>query len=487
MSDYFDHVERELRTAVRGHAHLRWYVRLRLRHSRALVVILASLIIVGPALAAVSLLPSGSSVGPNVPRTPNAFNGVALHAGVRMLSLRTADPVGGPRWGMRLVRTTRGLLCMQVGRVAFGTIGALGADDAFHNDGRFHRFSPNYQPGPAFACATPDGRGNGFLDVAAIGVPASAFFAETARAGGCIPAQSPPKSQAAAVTATLKNAHALRRHRLPACPARDLRDIYYGLLGPDAVSVTHVTSSGGLATTPTIGADGAYLIVLTDHGTTSQNGTSTSGSSPFAGAIRAVHYRDGRSCRLPAPGRRVEIGQGSCRVIGYVPAAVHRPTEAQVASAMTTRIESAKRYCEKGFSDLVVPCLGRVPAGFKRIDMSHGPAQTLVQVSFLSHVAITNSHSYYYIQMSRAPYQDPRYPTGLSCNPGSSDFGQTNSDYAAGQRVTFSMFENLSCRGPVHGDVSLVIDTGPAAPAPMPAVKGQSIGREVGHFTIDIP
>ena len=68
MSDYFDHVERELRTAVRGHAHLPWYVRLRLRHSRALVVVLASLIIAGPALAAASLLQNGSSVGPNLPQ-----------------------------------------------------------------------------------------------------------------------------------------------------------------------------------------------------------------------------------------------------------------------------------------------------------------------------------------------------------------------------------------------------------------------------------
>ncbi|MGB0095276.1 MAG: sigma-70 family RNA polymerase sigma factor [Solirubrobacteraceae bacterium] len=68
MSDYFDHVERELRTAVRGHAHLPWYVRVRLRHSRALVVVLAGLIIAGPALAAVSLLHSGSSVGPASPK-----------------------------------------------------------------------------------------------------------------------------------------------------------------------------------------------------------------------------------------------------------------------------------------------------------------------------------------------------------------------------------------------------------------------------------
>ncbi|MGB0095278.1 MAG: hypothetical protein WBP81_22415 [Solirubrobacteraceae bacterium] len=89
--------------------------------------------------------------------------------------------------------------------------------------------------------------------------------------------------------------------------------------------------------------------------------------------------------------------------------------------------------------------------------------------------------------MSRAPYSDPRYPTGLECGAGASDFGQSNSDYAAGQRVTFSMFENLSCRGPVHGDISLVINTGPSTPAPTPAVRGQSIGRDVGHFTVNIP
>lgn len=149
--------------------------------------------------------------------------------------------------------------------------------------------------------------------------------------------------------------------------------------------------------------------------------------------------------------------------------------------------EPAKYYCGKRQSDVVVPCPARIPAGFNRIDMSHGPAQILVQVSFVSRVAITNSHSYYYLQMSRAPYQDPRYPVVLSCNAGRGEFAQSNSGHSAGQRVTFSMFENLSCCGPVHGDVSVVINTGPSAPAPMRPVRGQSIGRDVGHFTIDIP
>jgi hypothetical protein len=472
MNDYFDHVERELRSAVRGHAHLPWYLRLRLRRSRSLVVVLAGLIIAGPALAAVSLLQGGSSVAPNVPQTPNAFNGVALGTGVRTLSLRTADPAGGPSWGVRLVRTSRGLLCMQIGRVAFGSVGALGIDDAFHNDGRFHPFSPNYEPDPN-ACVAPDGRGNGFLDVAAIGVPASALFSPGARAGGCTSAQSP-----------------FKRH--PACPERDLRDIYYGLLGPDGISVTHLTSSGRIATTPTVGPDGAYLIVLPDRGPVSQNDSSTYGSSPFAGAIQEVHYSHGRMCRLPALGRRVEIGQGRCPVFGYVPAAVHPPTEAQVASPITARIESAKHYCEKGITDVIVPCSARVPKGFTPIGgrLRPGvkpPAETLVQISFISRVPITNGHSYYYVQMSRAPYSDPRYHTGLGCGAGASDFGQTNSDYAAGQTVTFSMFENLSCRGPIRGSVSLVINTGASTQAPTPAVRGQSIGREVGHFTVTIP
>ncbi|MGB0095277.1 MAG: hypothetical protein WBP81_22410 [Solirubrobacteraceae bacterium] len=188
------------------------------------------------------------------------------------------------------------------------------------------------------------------------------------------------KRQSAALAAALKRAQ--RHRRLPACPERDLRDVYYGLLGPDAVSVTHVTASGSLATTPTVGPDGAYLIVLPDHGPLSENDSSTYGSSPFAGAIREVHYRDGRSCRLPAPGRRVEIGQGSCPAVGYVPAPVHPPTEAQVATAITAQVESAKHYCEKGISDVIVTCPGRVPEGFKRINMSRGPAETLVQISF---------------------------------------------------------------------------------------------------------
>jgi hypothetical protein len=118
--------------------------------------------------------------------------------------------------------------------------------------------------------------------------------------------------------------------------------------------------------------------------------------------------------------------------------------------------------------------------------MRRGPAEILVEISFVSRVPITNGRSYYYIQMSRPPHPDPRYRGGLQC-AGAGDFGQTNSDYAAGQRVTQSVFENLSCRGVARGDVTLVTTTGPSAPAPMPAVPGQSVGRDVGRFNFTIP
>ena len=132
---------------------------------------------------------------------------------------------------------------------------------------------------------------------------------------------------------------------------------------------------------------------------------------------------------------------------------------------------------------------GQVPAGFKRINMARNPAQVLVVISFISRVAITSGRSYYFLQSSRPPHPDPRYLTpGEHCgNYGGSDFGQTNSDYAKGQRVTQWFFEGLSCRGTVHGNVTLVSITGPSTPAPEPAMAGQSVGREVGHFSFNVP
>lgn len=439
LSPYFDHVEQELRAAVRRQAHRPWYFRLRARRPRALIVVLAAFVVAGPALAAVELLQPGSSVGPNVPPTPNAFDGVALRGAVRLLPLRVSDPGGGPPWGMRLIRTTRGLLCVQVGRVAFGTVGALGRDGAFGNDGRFHPFSVNYQEGPP--CVAPDARGNGFLNVAEYGVPRSALVGDNR-----------------------VNEKA------------DLRDVFFGLLGPDAVSISHATASGTPATSKTIGPDGAYLIVLPDNTSASQDGGFTFDPAVVHGAVRAVRYRDGHSCTVGPPRQGL-----SCQPVGYVRSASPLPSETQVRSRVSARVELAEAWCVQPDA-IPQPCPAPIPPGTRRL--AGGLPSALVVISWISRVSITSGHSYYYFRINRPPHFKPRYGS-ITC-AGSGDFGQTNSDYAVGQRVTEWMFEPLSCQGDARGNVSLVVDRGPASPGPMPA-GGPSGGREVGTFSVEIP
>lgn len=266
--------------------------------------------------------------------------------------------------------------------------------------------------------------------------------------------------------------------------------VFYGLLGPDAVSVTHETPNGGLVTTPT-GPDGAYLVVLPSQPNINNGGFSYD-AGLFPGAVRAVTYRDGHTCRLPAPnvpGR----GGASCPPVGYASPAGPLPTPAAVAAHVTARLEIAKSYCVKG--ELTEPCPTRIPPGFSRLNMRSEPAQGLVVSSFTSRVAVTNGQSYYYIQTCNPPpngssriprwFQRLSRKTFLCFYGGSGD--PTDADYKAGTRVTNSEFVALQPRGVIHGDVSLVITTGPTAPSPSPAAKGQSVGRGVGHFTINAP
>ncbi len=488
MSDYFDHVERELRTAVRGHAHLPWYVRLRLRHSRAVVVVLAALVVAGPALAAAGLFGSGSSVGPQVPPTRNAGDGVAIPSTVRLLPLRVSDVGGGSPWGMRVLRTTRGLACVDVGRVAFGTVGALGRDGSFANDGLFHPFSNNYEQGSP--CVTPDAHGHAFMSVSEYGVPANALFggATATTMGGCT---APPSHDGLLARARIERRRQNRRlparyRQPPECPIVELRDVFYGLLGPDAIAVTHQTPTGGLVTTPTTGPDGAYLVVLPYDPDINGvgfggGGTLLYGAGVGAGAVRAVRYRDGHICRLPAPtDPRARLS--NCPAVGYVSPAGPLPTAAQVAAPVRARFELAKFYCGNAQQEVVVPCPGRVPPGFSRLDRRTFARQALLVVSFTSRVAITSGHSYYYLNLL-PPFRHGRYPRCAGGGIGD----PTSSDYTAGQRVTQTFFYALHCHGVIRGNVTLVMTTGPTAPSPSGATPGESVGREVGRFAIMVP
>jgi hypothetical protein len=102
----------------------------------ALIALASALATTAIALAASGVL-TGAPVKPEVPLSPIAGNGLPI-GGTQSLALSVVDPDGGLPWGMRILHTTRGQICAQVGRVYHGQLGELGLDSAFGDDGRFH-------------------------------------------------------------------------------------------------------------------------------------------------------------------------------------------------------------------------------------------------------------------------------------------------------------------------------------------------------------
>ena len=80
-------------------------------------VVLVLLLLAAAAVAATGVLRTGSSVRPSQRLTPTVGIGVPARGGSRVLAVSFADPAGGPPWGMRVVHTTRDLVCIQVGRL----------------------------------------------------------------------------------------------------------------------------------------------------------------------------------------------------------------------------------------------------------------------------------------------------------------------------------------------------------------------------------
>jgi hypothetical protein len=528
MSDYFDRVEQGMREAVRRGAHIPWYARVRPRPSRPVAAVLACLVVTGSALAATGVFRTGAPVGAEVPAIPTANEGAVLPASIALLSLRVPDPAGGPPWGLRELKTTRGLMCVQVGRIVDGRIGVLGRDGAFGDDGAFHPFSRTFMEGPG--CGTEDGRGDAFVNEQLHGIPASALYGVRLHTdGGC---------------------YGSGRSTRP-CPPGALRDVYLGLLGPDAESVTHVTPGGGTAVTPTAGPDGAYLIVL-PHSTAHCSPYApvcAVGDTGYTGApqmeayevVRAVSYRGAASCVLPTPTalaaadgarearfeaalrasfpatygklyreghyvrgsialltpaqqrafqalrRPYELGERSpsCPVVGYVPPATTvRVTPAQIASHVSAHVEAARHYCEPVGGGDATGCSSRIRPGYRRIDMSHGPPQQLLVVEFTARVAVRNFDSHFEINTTD-PINRPN--TRCPVSGGGSTFGPTDTNLRAGQHVRYVTFFNPQCPGVSHITVGLVTVNGPSGSTPVPGLPGQSPEIPVGHTSIMLP
>jgi hypothetical protein len=180
-----------------------------------------------------------------------------------VLALRVPDPAGGPPWGLRVVRTTRGATCVQAGRVVGGRLGVLGRDGVAGDDGRFHPL-PAGVTGPP-GCVPDDGAGHAYISTAM-----STVASGPAPRPGCgLPS-------------------------LPPCPARDARLLVFGLLGPGVAAIGYHDGDRLLRQRVEAPA-GGYLLVYARAGR--ENGSFSIGPKPSVGfAIRRIYYRDGSSC-----------------------------------------------------------------------------------------------------------------------------------------------------------------------------------------------
>jgi hypothetical protein len=263
------------------------------RAPRLLLVAAAVLVLLGGAavaLAASGVILTGAAVPAPRFASRSAGAGLPQPGKWKLLSLRVADPDGAPPWGMRLVRTTRGLVCVQLGRVQEGVLGELGIDGAFHNDLRFHPVGPGVLP--TYAGGAADGgmtseRGSCVLAYGDVVAGGQAW-------GSAVTAEVSGADQNAAFPEAIAGVPSQRTHE----PAAHRRRLVYGILGPHAVSVTY-RSGGSLHVVPVARGSGAFLIVLPDSsGSESEGhgeapGTDTPGEGPgTVGPLVKITYDD---------------------------------------------------------------------------------------------------------------------------------------------------------------------------------------------------
>jgi hypothetical protein len=407
------------------------------------------LVLVGAAVAFASGLISFGAPAASVPvfANPRAGLGRIAPGTVRLLPIAVPDPHGGLPWGMRVLSTTRGVGCVQVGRVLDGRLVALGQDGAFGNDGRAHELplSTNVE---RLNCSFVDGRGQIFDSVTIKSEAASA-----AQGVHC----EPPGTYAPS-----------HRARLSTCPLADERNLFYGTLGPDATSITY--SVGGHShTLATVGPDGAYLIVTlgTPHrysgvaGRLERAGLYTSDDVPVYSPIAAIHYRDGAVCHL-LTGKRWIYGPQAC------------------APALPEPF---------GWSQVSVPTHAQLSTPIHATLIRDAAGRTAIRIRFTSRVAIASLRGEYSVQWRDSSMASQGYATQTIDEGASLRYGgliPQGRDIAAGQTLTATLDRGLFgpplTRGVVTGTVILDYATGAAI-----QTEEDTARIPVGTFTVRVP
>jgi hypothetical protein len=411
-----------------------------------------------------AVLPFGSSMNPSGP------TGV-IASSVRLAAV-VPDPEGsGPAWGLKTYHVKGDMTCFQVGREQSGRIGAVGAYGSFGDDGRFHPFT--FSDVGFGTCVPNDADQHAFDNRAYANAPASASGE---------PCQTVPGRVLARLPARVRARLTAQSHAAD-CLARNQRLVAFGLLGPDATSVTYRTAHG-TATIPTHGPDGAYLIVepvdLGICGTQcdySGGGTATAMSLPV-GLIATITYRDAPTCHGPPLTNNglTLMRFDHCQDVGYVAPYHPRLTDADVTSPVHVQPMPARYYCtHNGIyrpNVLRIPCDGRVPEGYIRLREG---GQLMVYISWIARQPVTNvNNSTYSFQVT----------TPRRCGGGEQG-NSTQSLIRAGTRITRDVEVSDRCAGTYHGTVVYEPSLGPTGQEGSGLARLSAPGTYlVGRFSI---
>jgi hypothetical protein len=454
--------------------------RRRWRRSRTVIpAALAAVVLAGAGGGALLLAP-GKPLPPAfvLPANPNTGLGQPVPASLALLPTQVSDPDGGPAWGMRVIRTTRGLVCLQAGRIVGGELGGLGTGYAFEADGRFHPFLPADAIG-VDACVSGDANGLAFMPEAPVIVTADGLplAGENVPPGGRVHCDLPGEQN-----------WGVR------CPQADLRQVALGLLGPDAASI-RVRAPGREFTLKPYGPAGAYLVVLPAQpgADTSMQSGSWDGhgdvSTAPGGAVLTVTYNDGSQCQIPGqqpcPGKGFDFGSGtlptSAQVsapidVRYLPSVSH-PTAPLIADARSSNPLSRQRFPGPGANG----------------EEQSGPA---LSISFEARVGAQNESSGYVVELEPHEAGGCATPALIVSQP-------TEQTISAGQHVEMTVPLENSCATSYAGRVFFAKSSSESEPGvshgedegPLYEVIGSQFGARahspafptVGRFQISVP
>lgn len=378
LAQVLERIHRSASSATERRLWRRWR-----RAPVALPALIGALLLSAGGAAAALLLAPGEPVAPAyvLPATPNTGLGEPVPASLALLPMRVSDPEGGPPWAMRAIRTSRGLLCLQGGRVVEGRLGGLGSGYAFHGDQRFHPFLADDAVATDACPAAGDGAG-AFLPGPPVIVPANglALAGENVKREDQLRCDLPGQAD-----------WGVR------CPQQELRQVAMGLLGPHAQSIEVTTPQRSFAVAP-YGPLGAYLIVLPAQPQANASMSSGGYEDPFGYASRApggatltVTWDDGTRCQIPA----AAAGQ-QCRAHAGTEAT---PSAAELAAPVQASYVPLARDAVRPLlvhdgSGAALPAPGASSAQGENAEP--GPA---IAVSFHAPVAIAGSASAYVVEL----------------------------------------------------------------------------------------